>query len=246
MNYLVFRLYGAMASWGEAAVGGDRPTATHPSRSAIIGLLAAAVGIKRSETERMKQLIGSVKLAVKEESAGVLVRDFHTAQVPSFNKKAVINSRKDELSADKLNTVLSKRDYRCDGLWTVAIWLDENASFELEQLSQALKQPKFTLYLGRKACPLAAPVRGEVVSCSSLQTALDTEFPALLSEPKDRFWLRLPKHVTYYWQGDKNALTGDRVETHLVWDEPTDKLRWQFTSRTEHRLTMEVTTDVSK
>ena len=36
-DYLVFRLYGPMASWGQAAVGGDRPTDIQPSRSAVLG-----------------------------------------------------------------------------------------------------------------------------------------------------------------------------------------------------------------
>nr|WP_284509571.1 CRISPR-associated protein Cas5 [Salinivibrio costicola] len=46
-DYLVFRLYGPLASWGEPAVGGDRPTSAYPSRSAVLGLLGAALGIKR-------------------------------------------------------------------------------------------------------------------------------------------------------------------------------------------------------
>ncbi|MCG9722928.1 type I-E CRISPR-associated protein Cas5/CasD [Shewanella sp. Isolate7] len=248
MDYLVFRLYGAMASWGEAAVGGDRPTATYPSRSAIIGLLAAALGIKREDNVRMGQLISCVRLAVKQTSAGVLNRDFHTAQVPSFNKKVVHNTRKDELSGEghKLNTILSKRDYRCDGLWTVAIRLTEQAEFDLVQLSTALQKPKFTLYLGRKSCPLSAPVSARQIFCESLQQALDTEFPPLLSEGKDPFWLRLPKQVTYYWQGNKDDIHGGHVETHQVWDQPTDRLRWQFTSREEHRVTKELVHHVSK
>ncbi len=54
-----------MASWGQAAVGGDRPTGVAPSRSALLGLLGAALGIKRDEEERLRALQNSVLFAVK-------------------------------------------------------------------------------------------------------------------------------------------------------------------------------------
>ncbi len=43
------QLYGPLAAWGEQAVGGVRRSATHPSKSAILGLCAAAQGIRRDE-----------------------------------------------------------------------------------------------------------------------------------------------------------------------------------------------------
>ncbi|MEX2322042.1 MAG: CRISPR-associated protein Cas5, partial [Saccharospirillum sp.] len=39
MEFLVFRLYGPLASWGNTAVGGVRPTLAMPTRSAILGML---------------------------------------------------------------------------------------------------------------------------------------------------------------------------------------------------------------
>jgi CRISPR system Cascade subunit CasD len=49
MEYLLFRLYGPLASWGEIAVGESRHTATYPGKSALLGLLAAALGIRRDD-----------------------------------------------------------------------------------------------------------------------------------------------------------------------------------------------------
>ena len=49
MDILVFRLYGPMASWGEIAVGENRHTANYPSKSALLGLLGAALGIERDD-----------------------------------------------------------------------------------------------------------------------------------------------------------------------------------------------------
>ena len=48
-DFLVFQLYGALASWGDIAVGEYRPSQGHPSKSAITGLLAAALGIERED-----------------------------------------------------------------------------------------------------------------------------------------------------------------------------------------------------
>ncbi len=42
-NYLVFQLYAPLAAWGGQAVGQERPSDDHPSRSALLGLLAAAL-----------------------------------------------------------------------------------------------------------------------------------------------------------------------------------------------------------
>ncbi len=65
MDYLLFRLYGPMASWGEIAVGETRHTASYPGKSAIIGLMAAALGIKRTESEKQQQMQQGYSLAVE-------------------------------------------------------------------------------------------------------------------------------------------------------------------------------------
>ncbi len=88
------------------------------------------------------------------------MRDYHTVQVPASQSKVTYRTRRDELNAPRkvINTILSSRDYRCDGLWTVAVWLTPQAELTLEEMEQALKTPHFPLYLGRKACPPAAPL----------------------------------------------------------------------------------------
>lgn len=244
MQYLVFRLYGPMASWGEAAVGGDRPTAQYPGRSAVLGLLAAAMGIKRDEQDRLASLANSVHVAVKQLSSGVLMRDYHTAQVPSQDKKIQHRHRKSELSVheSKLNTVLSSRDYRCDGVWVVAISSAPGHDMDLQLLANALAKPKFTLYLGRKSCPLAAPLMPQLIETDSLKNALDMEFPSLLKSPQeDQSWLHLPRQQHYYWQGDKQQIhpsSNSVVRTLQRWDEPGNRMKWQFSSRDEHQITI--------
>ena len=68
-DYLLFRLYGAMAAWGDIAVGEQRPSTPHPSKSALLGLLAAALGIRRHEDERHQALADGYGFAVRMAAA---------------------------------------------------------------------------------------------------------------------------------------------------------------------------------
>lgn len=184
MEFLVLRLYAPLASWGTLAVGEDRPTLSHPTRGAILGLLAAALGIRRHEQTRLDDLALSVQIGTKTYSEGTILRDYHTIQTPPTKKKGQYATRKQELANKnhELNTILSSRDYREDGLWVVAIWLSSDASYRLEALQQALCQPVFTLYLGRKSCPLALPVSATIVTTDNLKQALDYDFAQPLSQ----------------------------------------------------------------
>lgn len=236
-EYLVFRLYAPLASWGEPAVGETRLSATHPGRGAILGLLGAALGIRRDDDEGQNELHESVRVAVKQRSPGILLRDYHTAQVPGERKGIVYRTRRDELSAPRkvINTILSSRDYRCDGLWTVAVWLTPGATLTLEALEQALKTPHFPLYLGRKACPPAAPLDPRRVTVERLKEALDAEFPKLIRDEQQA--LRLPKESLYCWEGEAAMLDGkeEGVESNDIWDSPLNRRRWQFGPRIEYR-----------
>lgn len=171
--YLVFDLYGPLSSFGDVAVGEYRPTFSHPSKSSIIGLLAAALGIQRCEEERLLSLFEHLKFAVLVVSSGQLLRDYHTAQVPaeSSMKKRQIVTRKDELSISELNTILSTRDYRMDAYYRIALWNPDGMQM-LEELQRALSYPRYTPYLGRKSCPPALPFSPEIIEAATLVEAL--------------------------------------------------------------------------
>lgn len=198
MDYLVMRLYAPISSWGTLAVGEDRPTVNYPTRSAVLGLLGAALGIRRSETQKLKDLADSIGIASKTYSEGTILRDYHTIQTPTSGKNVNFFTRKQELQSAKVETILSSRDYREDGLWVVAIWLKPDAQssklehnvdsqVDLQQLQHALKHPKFTLYLGRKSCPLSLPLSPQIIAANHLKAALDVSIDELLAEPsKDK------------------------------------------------------------
>jgi len=241
-DYLIFRLYAPLASWGEAAVGETRPTATYPGKGAVLGLLGAALGIRRDDDAGQAKLRDSIAIGVKQYTPGLLMRDYHTVQMPAAQSKVSYHTRKEELSAsrDVLKTILSSRDYRCDGLWTVAVWLTPAASLTLAELEQALKTPHYPLYLGRKSCPPSAPLVPQRQQCSTLKEALDAAFPALaFNGREDRTVLRFPEEALYVWEGEAGTLDGDDQSTEYndVWDLPLNRRRWQFGPRLEFRRT---------
>ena len=83
MDTLIFQLQAPLSAWGEVAVGEYRPSAEYPSQSAIHGLLGASLGIDRKDDAAQTSLRTCFRLAVGVLSQGKLLRDFHTAQVPS-------------------------------------------------------------------------------------------------------------------------------------------------------------------
>ncbi|MCV6612123.1 MAG: type I-E CRISPR-associated protein Cas5/CasD [Amphritea sp.] len=240
MDYLVFRLYGPLASWGEIAVGESRHTAAYPSKSALIGLLGAALGIRRDQDEAQVTLAQGYLFACNVLAPGSLMRDYHTTQVPDSVGKQVYRTRRDELmhGKDRLGTVLSSRDYRCDSHILVAVRACDNAPFSLEQLAEALQKPKFQLSLGRKACVLSAPLAPTVLPADHLQAAF-AQYPytAVLdsAEQQDRWLPAEPSR--YYWEGEQTALMGDvelaGLQQLTRHDMPTSRRRWQFTRRQE-------------
>lgn len=267
MEYLLFRLYGPLASWGEIAVGESRHTAVYPSKSALIGLLAAAIGIRREEDERQLTLAEGYQFAVKVISTGSLLRDYHTTQVPDSAGNVEYHTRRDELivGKDRLGTILSNREYRCDALSLVAVRALDGAPFSLRKIRDDLLKPKFHLYLGRKSCPLAAPLKPLVRAAKGYGQALD-EYPcgplyishylirtaqkevntqdlsnapslAKLSKDDIRFLSINRQQARYYWEGDAHDLQSQQVLTRH--DQPLSRRRWQFTRRAENLLMRE-------
>lgn len=228
-----------MASWGDIAVGEYRGTSNHPSKSATIGLLAAAVGITRDDDAWLGAIASAYGFAVRVDAPGVLVRDYHTTQVPpsgTGRNKRTFATRKDELSSRKenLNTILSTRDYRCDALYTVAIWAQsETPPYSLAELEEKLRRPTFVLYAGRKSCPLSLPLQPRVVTAQNLRDAFSQN---VFKDEAGIFDALLDGVTSIHWEGDDEGL--DKSHTVLRRDFPTSRRRWQFEERTEHSVLM--------
>lgn len=236
-KFLLFRLYGPMASWGDIAVGEVRPSFMHPSKSAILGLIAAALGVRREEEDVHRQISKAYSFAVRVEQAGIPMIDYHTAQVPSSKKGRKFYTRREEIlgvSKQELNTILSQRDYRMDAFYTIAFWQNmQEAPFDLEYVLEKLNKPEFVLYLGRKSCPLALPIEGNILDAESLKDAFGKAKFSDLELMKD---FSVKKQSAIYWEGDIDA----GIEVQHVFerrDVPLSRKRWQFDVRKEKQGT---------
>lgn len=171
MQFLLFTLYAPFSAHGEVAVGEHRMMWDRPGRSAILGLIAAALGIDRSDENGHARLDASLWYAVQTDAGGQPFTDYQTTQVPSKKRKQSFSTRREELAADDLNTILSVREWRADALYTIALWPRQEA-VDLEAISAALARPVFTLYAGRKAGPLGWPLQPRIVPADNLLQAL--------------------------------------------------------------------------
>ncbi|MDR1423373.1 MAG: type I-E CRISPR-associated protein Cas5/CasD [Azoarcus sp.] len=247
MDYLIFQLQGPLAAWGDPAVGEYRGSADVPGESALIGLLAAALGIERENEAACAALREGYRFAVGVQEAGQLLRDYHTAQVPGrvALKNRPHNSRRDELNMprEELNTILSTRDYRQNGAWMVAVQAQSNAPYTLEMLAAALHRPHFVLYLGRKSCPPAAPLHPRVMqSVSALQAFKDylreirEKLCAVQAENKlKRLPLPEPGNIIRLSWGDGMTAGVEPTLTAPRKDRLIRRRGWHFGDRRENR-----------
>ena len=166
---LLIRLAGPMQSWGTRSRFDYRDTELAPSKSGVVGLLAAALGRKRNEDVRD---LAALRMGVRADRPGVLLGDYHTAS-------NVI--RADESGFQE--TALSERKYLSDAVFLVG--LEASDPDFLRRLDERLSNPHWPLALGRRAFPPSEPLNltlpdgGAAVAPQRLEEAI-VGFPALV------------------------------------------------------------------
>lgn len=168
--FLVFTLAAPMASFGLGAGNAIRGTAEAPGHSLIVGLISAALGLGRDDP-RLLELSEGVLCAVAMEARGPRFRDYHTVQSRRERKGQSPRTRREALDEPDPYTTITERDYLTDVMATVAV-ARRGGPFTLEEMAEALRRPRFTLYLGRKCCPLALPLAPDIVETESADLAM--------------------------------------------------------------------------
>ena len=144
------RLAGPLQSWGVDAKFDRRGTERAPTKSAVVGLLAAALGRRRNESiEDLCQL----RFGVRIDQEGALLRDFHTAR-------------------SEKSAYVTQRFYLSDAVFLAGVEGEERL---IDDLSQALNEPVFPLFLGRRSCPPEGRLNLGVRKGCSLYEALRQE-----------------------------------------------------------------------
>lgn len=136
MSTLLLRLAGPMQSWGDASRFTSRRTRSEPTKSGVLGLLAAAEGRRRADPV---EDLAALRFGVRSDQPGELMRDFHTAHHPLTGR----------------SMPLSVRYYLSDAVFVAGVQGDPGL---IEALADALRSPAFPLYLGRRACVPSRPI----------------------------------------------------------------------------------------
>lgn len=225
-DYLVFTLSATIGSMGDLAGHERRGTQLWPGRSAVVGLLGAALGIRRDGNFSGLDRLGMAVAGFASERGNheADFRDYHTVETVPSAKAKKPNSRPEALrtAGHGTNTTITLRDYRTGLLFGVALWGDD-----LETLEQALLAPVFPMYFGRKSCPLSSPVCPRIVSAQTPQEALvEVQIP---------FWRGrcvARRLVTDAEEGDAHVATR--------YDRPLDRTLWHFGPRNAAFRTVEI------
>lgn len=223
-DYLVFTLVAPMGSFGDAP-GNERRGSSFrwPGRSAILGLLGAADGIRRDDRDGQESL-NDFQMAVSVLMQGNLILDYHTVQtVPrSKGKKGACHTRKEALEMFPTETIVTKRDYHTDCAFGVAVW----GAADLNRWVDRLNEPVFVPCLGRKSCPLSAPMSPQIVCEDDPLSALaKVRLPCFIEVDPSRPVLVASDVDT----SDVHADGPVRIETR--WDHPLDRTLWHFAKR---------------
>jgi CRISPR system Cascade subunit CasD len=137
MPTLLLCLVGPMQSWGTTSRFDHRDTGKEPSKSGVIGLVAAALGIDRENWTDLEPLT-RLSLGVRHDRPGVPRRDYQTAQ-------HIISADRSKIH----ETAVTKRDYLADAAFLVGLEGEDRSL--LERIHAALCDPAWPLALGRKS-----------------------------------------------------------------------------------------------
>ena len=263
MSTLVLRLAGPLQAWPAAASFDQRPTRPTPTYSALVGLLQACLGFPRDHDGRntVHPIVAGCRIATRVDRTGRILDDYHTinpwpARVQHGDPKAtshpvhlnrtaddgawMVGSPKGVPGGSGGGTGLTTRSYLSDAEFVALI---EAADDDIDVLTDAVRNPVFTPFLGRKSCPPADPwVIG--VASSDLETAAQT-VPLVDRSRKPRS----PNDPTIVdlvclWADATGARFG-ATEEH---DEPAGRVGRHYRLRARHtrRVTVENTvTDIA-
>ena len=129
MKILTIRLTAPLQSYGDEATFERRTSGDYPSKSAVIGMIAAALGYSREDSRISK--LNELKFAVRVDQPGRSLTDFHTVEWKKDVRK------------------ITYRDYIQDAVFVVAIGSGDGQ--QINEIHDALRHPHYQLFLGRRA-----------------------------------------------------------------------------------------------
>lgn len=131
MSVLTLQLAGPLQAWGSSARFARRTTESAPTKSGVVGLVAASLGRRRDDD--VSDLAG-LRFGVRIDQPGTRIRDYQTAHHDDTGKSMPV----------------SERFYLADAVFVAGLEGDDGL---LAQVHDAIRAPFFLPFLGRRSCP---------------------------------------------------------------------------------------------
>ena len=181
-RFLLLVLEGPLLAFGGEAVDARGVVDDFPSASMLTGLLANALGWRRSQRDDLARLQARLRFGARIDAEGQRLTDFQTVHLAGNDKGWTTRGApegRDGGAATYRSPHIRRRDYDADKRVTVALRLDPaDVAPALDDLATALRQPARPLFLGRKPCPPSRPVFEAITEASGLLDALASVPPA--------------------------------------------------------------------
>lgn len=178
-NTLFLRLEGPLQSWGDTSKFVIRRSMEAPTKSAVLGLICCAMEWSRPKVvedpipdgdlreltqclivrhandedeprRALLDLLNRLVMGVRIDRPGKRWWDYHTVGAGTGMTTAAGG-----LKTGAQGTLITRREYLADASFLVALQGDAAL---IEKVADALRSPKWPLYLGRKSCPPSLPV----------------------------------------------------------------------------------------
>jgi CRISPR system Cascade subunit CasD len=177
MITILLRLEGPLQSWGTQGRFGIRDTEREPSKSGVMGLLGAALGVVRSDVATLAVLRSS-SFGVRVDREGALMRDYHTVGGGRFGGKV------HGIGGVNGKVALTERYYLQDASFLAAVGTEDRDL--ADRLVGALKAPHWPLFLGRRSCVPSEPVFEGTFEGTVGDALARHPFPERLPVPPER------------------------------------------------------------
>lgn len=188
MPTLLLRLVGPMQSWGTTSRFDQRDTGKEPSKSGVVGLLAAALGIDRENWTDLEPLT-RLSMGVRHDRPGLPRRDYQTAQ-------HIISADRSKIH----ETAVTIRDYLADAVFLVGLEGDDRSL--MLRIHAALRDPVWPLFLGRKSyVPSESVWMEDGLQDAPLRRVL-AQWPWIASP---RRWEKLPENVLISFESEDDS-----------------------------------------
>ncbi|MBB3665211.1 CRISPR system Cascade subunit CasD [Prauserella sediminis] len=154
-DLLVLHLDTPLQSYATSGLWQQRATEPWPTRTALIGLLAAAAGIPRGGD--LAPLSDALHVTIRVDRPGTRRTDYHTVGGGQPRERTAITSNETYRTHGK-GTIQSWREYLADAAFTIALTSMDDRAFSLDTISDWLAAPHWAPYCGRRAFPLTSPL----------------------------------------------------------------------------------------